>query len=605
MQSTIINIPLSRLERSPLNMRKTAKLADIPQLAADIEAKGLLENLVVHKLDGKRTVYGVLAGSRRFAALKRLAGQGKIATDFPVPCLLKNDDEAALTEISLSENFQHVPPHPADQFEAFAKLMADGLKPSDIASRFGITRAFVEQRLKLAAVSPRLLAEYRKDRMTLEHMVAFTITDDHALQEEVWFDQPYAEIDPGFIRRRLTRSQVEASDRRASFIGIKAYEVAGGVVTRDLFDLEHQGYLSDSQLLDRLVAEKLEAIAAPFRSQGWAWVEVRQESDFAYLSSFGHAAPQEGTLPKKEERRLAQLTKRFDALAEQAEAEESGSVIDDLDTLEAEIQTLAAKKQVWTAEDMARSGVVVSLDDDGAVNIARGLLRTGDLPQHSKETGAGKKSRQGYPDSVLLELSAHRTAALRTALAKAPAIAHLALLYAMVSASFHGYAAGCVVVRLQETSPEARAEGVGESAAAKAFFDSRQTWAARIPEPDQLWSWLKGLAREGREDLMALCIAMTVDALHGSERAEAANDLAEMLALDMRAWWTPTEAFLMRLSKADILAAVRETRSADVARRLSDHKKPIMAKEAAQLLAESAWLPPGLRPQAEPVVEAA
>lgn len=600
---TAKTIPLSQLRVSPRNMRKTQKTASIARLAADIAAKGLLENLVVNKADDD--MYEVVAGGRRLAALQRLADRKKIAQDFPVRCLVVKEGEAGLTEISLSENFQRLDAHPADQFEAFAVLKSAGLSVAEIASRFGIAKAFVEQRLKLATVSSRLVAEYRRNAMTLEQLMAFTVTDDRDLQERVWFEEPYSELDPYIIRRRLTRTQVEASDRRARFVGLKAYEAAGGTVVRDLFDLEHQGYLSDSQLLDQMVAEKLETIASPFRAEGWAWVEVRQETDFAYLSSFGHVAPEEGTLPKKEEKRLAQLTKRFDALAEQAEADEDATAIGELDAFEAEIQSLTAKKQVWKESDRARSGVVISLDDDGAVNIARGLLRTADLSQQSKEADApGKKSRQGYPDSVLLELSAHRTAALRAVLAGAPAIAHLALLHAMVSASFHGYAGGCVGVRLQETSPEARAESVGESAAAKAFFESRQTWAARIPEPDQLWFWLKGLKREEREDLMALCVAMTVDALHGSERAEAANDLAEMLSLDMRTWWKPTEAFLMRLSKADILAAVKDARSADAARRMSDHKKPVMAKEAAQLLAECGWLPRSLQLQAKTALAA-
>ena len=95
--------------------------------------------------------------------------------------------------------------------------------------------------------------------MTLEQLMAFTVTSDHARQEQVWElrlarynKEPYA------IRRQLTEGAVRASDRRARFVGVDAYEAAGGVVMRDLFQHDDGGWLQDPALLDRLVAEKLQ-----------------------------------------------------------------------------------------------------------------------------------------------------------------------------------------------------------------------------------------------------------------------------------------------------------------------------------------------------------
>ena len=176
------------------------------------------------------------------------------------------------TEISLTENVVRVPVHPADQFETFAEFVHEGNSVDDVAARFGVTPTFVEQRLKLASVSPRLIVEYRSGAMTLEQLTAFTLSDSHALQEEVWFEHPYAEMPARAIRHLLTRSQVDAADRRARFIGIKAYQKAGGVILRDLFHAEDEGYFSDSQFLDVLVFEKLETAAQSIRAEGWQWV---------------------------------------------------------------------------------------------------------------------------------------------------------------------------------------------------------------------------------------------------------------------------------------------------------------------------------------------
>ncbi len=91
------------------------------------------------------------------------------------------------TEVSLADNAIRTDMHPADQYEAFAKSdNEDGMSAEDIAARFGVTTSVVRQRLKLRAVSPKLMALYRKDEMSPDQLSAFAITEDHDKQERVW-----------------------------------------------------------------------------------------------------------------------------------------------------------------------------------------------------------------------------------------------------------------------------------------------------------------------------------------------------------------------------------------------------------------------------------
>jgi ParB family chromosome partitioning protein len=272
-----------------------------------------------------------------------------------------------------------------------------------------------------------------------------------------------------------------------------------------------------------------------------------------------------------------------------AETDEDPAIVAELDAIEAELKALQARKEVWSDADKARSGVILSLDSDGAVNIARGLVRE----ERTEDTAKQKRVRSGYPESVLRDLGAHRTAALRECLAASPAIAELALLEALVSMSFHAGRAGCVEITAREVSFEHLSDSVGESSAAKAFFVRRQKWASKMPEPEELWSWLQTLDAKARKELMGLCVAMTINALHGNE--DAASPLARLLKLDMRSCWKPSDVMLGRLSKADILAAVTQAVSSEAARKLSDLKKPVMAERAAKLLGEAGWLPEALR----------
>src|SRR5690606_2370129 len=110
-------------------------------------------------------------------------------------------------------------------------------------------------RLRLANVSPVLLRELRDDKLTLEQMMAFALSDDHAQQERVYDAAlecgSYA-LRPERIRVALTTSEVPSTDPRARFVTIERYEAAGGAVRRDLFDANDACYLLDSTLLDQL-----------------------------------------------------------------------------------------------------------------------------------------------------------------------------------------------------------------------------------------------------------------------------------------------------------------------------------------------------------------
>src|SRR5882672_1895147 len=99
MSNTLMTIPLCQLKRSKSNVRKTQPYADIEQMAASIEAKGILENLIVRRienLDGAEPqMYEVTAGGRRLAALKLLLKRKKIVCEYPVPCLVLEKHSAA------------------------------------------------------------------------------------------------------------------------------------------------------------------------------------------------------------------------------------------------------------------------------------------------------------------------------------------------------------------------------------------------------------------------------------------------------------------------------------------------------------------------------
>ena len=165
-------------------------------------------------------------------------------------------------------------------------LREKGQSEEEIAAAFFVSVAVVKQRLRLASVSPRLLDVYAEDGLTLEQLMAFTVSGDHQRQEQVYerLSQSYTK-DAYVIRRMLTESAVRAADKRVLFVGVEAYEEADGAIMLDLFQGDDGGWLQDPALLDQLVTEKLRREADAVTAEGWKWIEVAP--DFAYGHHFG------------------------------------------------------------------------------------------------------------------------------------------------------------------------------------------------------------------------------------------------------------------------------------------------------------------------------
>ena len=285
------DIPFNKLSLSQANVRRIKAGVSIEELAEDIARRGLLQSLNVRPIidaDGAETgLYEIPAGGRRYRALERLVKQKRLAKTAAVPCVVRDPATPILAEDdSLAENLQRAPLHPLDQFRAFQALRDKGQSEENIAAAFFTSAHVVKQRLRLAGVSPKLLDIYAEDGMTLEQLMAFTVSADHPRQEQVWetiagswSKEPYQ------IRRMLIEKTVRASDRRAMFVGLDAYEAAGGTVLRDLFEQDDGGWLADVALLDTLVAAKLKSEAEAIAAEGWKWIEVA--ADFPYGHTHG------------------------------------------------------------------------------------------------------------------------------------------------------------------------------------------------------------------------------------------------------------------------------------------------------------------------------
>ncbi len=662
------DIPFNKLVLSQSNVRRIKAGVSVEELAEDIARRGLLQSLNVRPVldaDGVETgTFEIPAGGRRFQALSLLVKHKRLAKTAPIPCIVRDAASEILAEDdSLAENMQRVALHPLDQFRAFQALREKGQGEEAIAAAFFVTPQIVKQRLKLASVAPALLEVYAEDGMTLEQLMAFTVNPDHARQAQVWDavknswnKEPYA------IRRMLTETSVRASDRRAVYVGVAAYEAAGGVVLRDLFQGDDGGWLDDPALLDRLVSEKLQAEAEALTSEGWKWIEVATDLPYGYSHGLRRLAGDPAPMTDEESATHASLLAEYRALEEEYSGQDEYP--EEIDArfgqLETAMEALEQRSLIYDQVEVGRAGVFVTLDRDGGLAVYRGYVRPEDEPReeiavqngdgagamgqggdvggsgwHPSATSAGgtvitsggqpigadasEEEDDGalkpLPERLVMELTAHRTLALREAIGRSPDVALTLLLLKLVTDTFRTSSASgsCLEASVRHVYMSAQAPDLKDSVVAKLVDERHAAWESDLPLGDDvaLWDYLTVLDQGSRLALLAHCLSFGINALHekvnpygasisasGLTRRMAHADLvARAVDLDMvEAGWEPTvDGYLNRVPKARILEAVREAKGEGTAQLLDHLKKGEMATEAERLLKGSGWLPEVLR----------
>lgn len=645
--TTTTDISLAKLVPCPANVRRTGVNSGIEALAASIQAHGLLQSLVVRpKLDTEGRAsdhYEVVAGGRRLAALKLLAKQKRVSKSTAIPCRVLDTDSVDVSEASLAENIVRQDMHPADQFEAFHGLHQGGIGIEDIAARFGVSSHTVRQRLRLASVSPALLQAYRDEELTLDHLMAFAVSEDQEAQERVYEQLQPWQRNPDTIRRLLTHALIPATDRKALFVGLDAYTAAGGTLQRDLFSEDRGGWIVDAALLERLVAERMEREAETIRAEGWRWVGIGQEAQAAAWN-LRRVWPDKVALSAEDDARRSELAVRHDEIAEEHSGDGDDlpdDVAAELDRIEAALAELEAREEAWQPADVAIGGVILTIAVDGSLRIDRGYVRTEDEPKAEPVTpahdddaahdGAGAEdeaTNEGESSStttfrpapepedkspalsatLLAELEAHRTAGLQAALAWQPELALRVMVHTLATdALYSGYGETILALHTYPPALAAACPGIADSPARQTMSETEDAWRTRLPrEHDAFWGWLQEQDVPTLLSLMAACVARAANAgartwttPEGSQCIAA--QVATAAGLDMRTCWTATkDSYLGRVPKALIVEAVREGAGARAAGQIAGSKKDVMVADAEQLLAGTGWLPSILR-VSEPV----
>ncbi|WP_336580099.1 ParB/RepB/Spo0J family partition protein [Alcaligenes sp. CHO6] len=599
--------------------RKTASQTPLPQLADSIATVGLLHALAVVK-SKKRGFHEVVAGGRRLQAIHLLLDDGRWPEGQSVAGTLYEEEDALL--VSITENVQREQMHPADEFEAFAELIEQGKTIEDVAAAFGVTATVVRRRLQLGRVAPALMQAYRDNELSLDALMAYAMTDNQERQVQVYsnldtWDRKNPRVIRGMIEEAMT-----ANHRLVHFIGLDAYQAAGGGVTRDLFADEDDLngiYLIDRALVDRLALSKLQETAASLAAQGWAWVDVTLDTE-PISSRYGRVYPEPADLTPEQQARVTQLESQEKSLMheiailedeeEKADEDEWRALNQQLDELQEQISELENQCEAYTDSQKKVAGCIVRLDYQGVLDIVEGLIRPEDRAQAQEQQqdveGVGRvslptvKTRPTHSERLVRQLTANKTAIVQAALANNPNVA-LAVLVAQLArrhygAGYYSHAGFGLGISINCEPLAADAPDLPESRAGQELARMEQHWGDLITpgnEGGEL-TWALAQDTETLLELLAYLLATTVQGIQHQEssKANALDQLAGLLSIKMPDWWSATgETYLSHVSKDRLVEVVAEVVSPEQAASLVRMKKKEAIDAAEKALEGTNWLP--------------
>lgn len=632
----IRTIPLNKLLPSPRNVRRTTdEQADL-QLKADIEARGLLQNLVVTGAAKPRGSFAVEAGGRRLKALRGLAEEGKLPKTHEVCCLVLEGGAAEAQEASLAENFQRLSMNPADECLAFQQLIEHGSDVEGIARRFGLTVRFVEGRLRLATLAPVVFEALGAGEISLDIAKAYAATPDQERQAFVFeqMSRGYGAAHPDSIRRMMTQATASATDRRARLVGEEAYVAAGGRIERDLFADDAATRWLDIAILERLACEKMEALASEAAAEaglGWVRPTLDHWLGGAHTAGLRRVPVETPPLTDEESESVDALEAEIEEIALGFEDEEMSE--DARDAAEAKIRDLSDRidaivnKPPAVDDDLKpRIGAFLMLDEHGRPRLDTGLYAEissdGEAVDADSDDGgepaepAGKPGRAaGLSQRLVDELAMQRRDILAVHVAADPGLALDLAIFLMIDreAGYSSEKSGSSLVAMPPSNPVLdfkTPQAAATIARAEATEALDRSWAEGKSRAERFDAF-RALPDEARAAWLGHAVARTLEAslnLAGPRACGFHDHLGQLLGVDVARWWRPTGSnYFDRVPKSVTLAALAEVGGPALAGRYSGAKKAQLAQGCERIFsgdfiaevevkeAALAWVPDAMR----------
>jgi ParB/RepB/Spo0J family partition protein len=575
---TIQTIKLAQILPDPeTNSRHhSASETGLKELADNIQAIGLILPLAVRPVgDG---LYRILDGHRRHQALTMIHSGKLEETDVPV--LVRNADNADARVLSLAANIMRLPLHPADQYEAFAAMLNEGIDRQAIATRFALPLKDVDQRLALGQVTQPFLSAYRKDQLTVETIMYLSALSTSRQWEVLKLIEEQGGLDSKGvdwkIRNLINDRAIFSNNAVVKFAGLNAYEMLGGRVERSLFDDTER--LINTDLLYKIAEEKVPQWIEAMRADGWMFAVREQDMPKKWEKWERHyAAP---IYSEDQTVRLAVLEQRLEDLHDIDGENWTDELEEETDTLEEEAREIRRSSTMsFTAEEKAES--VAVLHDDWRVTFGYIWPKAQAAPEEGAKPAAPEV--KGWSQKLVDDIESHGTVAAQLAVMREKTLADDMLLAGLyqdtIAANVTRVLALNCTDRFADTEINA---GRDITSALKGFgLKGHGFWS--------LVEQISKLTPEDRDELRAVLVARILKKRRGKDLDEMFEHTATANVL---ASFKPEKEFFERLTTAQLEEIHKELTGKGF--NTPTTKQSAVAMVVTQASARN-WLPKSLR----------
>lgn len=178
-EGEVRRVPVAVITPNPLQPRREFDEGELDDLSASIAENGLLQPLVVRPSPAADGRFELVAGERRFRAIRKLSWDD-------VPVLIREVDDETLLVLALVENLQREALNPLEEAEGY-RTLADrfGLTQAEIAHAVGKDRSTVANVLRLLRLPPSIRKLLSEGSLSMGHARALVAMEDDVRAAEI------------------------------------------------------------------------------------------------------------------------------------------------------------------------------------------------------------------------------------------------------------------------------------------------------------------------------------------------------------------------------------------------------------------------------------
>ena len=215
--NSIFWIDTDKIKPNPYQPRREFDEARLSDLADSIKQYGVLQPLIVSRLEKEKedgglvTEYELIAGERRLRA-------AMIARVSQVPAIIREGDSSMMKlELAIIENLQREDLNVVDRARAFSQLVNEfKFTHNEVAKKMGRSREYVSNTLRILSLPEEILLALSEGKITEGHTRPILMLADHPEEQLVLFKE--------IVYKKITVREAERLARKIAFDRVRKKE---------------------------------------------------------------------------------------------------------------------------------------------------------------------------------------------------------------------------------------------------------------------------------------------------------------------------------------------------------------------------------------------